>query len=253
VWGCTAERWRVRMRMARPRRRTEAAAHGKAAQGTNDRNRATTRAQWGRQRHLQEDSQHGSKVGLTQRRRGGGRYDSPPRREGRASTDEWGSGSSPRWPRAEVQVLVEKGEAGGRRGRSRRRGGQRKQRRRLHRGTWLHGVQELHGRPPVLAAAPASLPRTAPPSPPLPPVLLLLRRAVVWTGDETSRRLGLGARGGAVAAYLQRRSAMDVWTARMRRRARGRIATTLQLGAAAPRSTGVTKEKGRRVTTATSS
>jgi hypothetical protein len=195
--GCTAERWRVRMPAARPRRRTEAVARGKAAQGTNDRNRATTRAQWGRQRHLQEDSQHGSKVSLTQWQRGGERYDSPPQCEGRASTDEWESGSSPRWPRAEVQVLVEKGEAGGRRGRSRRRGGQRKQRRRLRRGTWLHGVQELHGRPPVLAAA---LPRTAPPSPP--PPLLLLRRAVVWTGDETPRRLGLGARGGAVAAYL---------------------------------------------------
>jgi hypothetical protein len=34
------------------------------------------------------------------------------------------------------------------------------------------------------------------------PLLLLLRCAVVWTGDETPRRLGLGARGGAVAAYL---------------------------------------------------
>jgi hypothetical protein len=37
----------------------------------------------------------------------------------------------------------------------------------------------------------------------LPPTLiLLLRRAVVWTGDGTPRRLGLEARGGAVAAYL---------------------------------------------------
>jgi hypothetical protein len=39
----------------------------------------------------------------------------------------------------------------------------------------------------------------------------------------------------------------------MHRRARGRIAMVLQLGAVAPRSTSVTKEKGRRVTTATSS
>jgi hypothetical protein len=45
---------------------------------------------------------------------------------------------------------------------------------------------------------------------------------------------------------------MDSWTARMRRKARGRIATALQLGATAPRSTGVTKGKVRRVTKATS-
>jgi hypothetical protein len=38
---------------------------------------------------------------------------------------------------------------------------------------------------------------------------------------------------------------MDMWTAWMRRRARGRIATELPLGAAAPRSIGVTKRKGR--------
>jgi hypothetical protein len=37
----------VRMPAARPRRRTEAAVHGKATQGTNDRNRATTRAHGG--------------------------------------------------------------------------------------------------------------------------------------------------------------------------------------------------------------
>jgi hypothetical protein len=36
---------------------------------------------------------------------------------------------------------------------------------------------------------------------------------------------------------------MDVWTAWMRRRARDCIATVLQLGTAAPRSIGVTKEE----------
>jgi hypothetical protein len=46
---------------------------------------------------------------------------------------------------------------------------------------------------------------------------------------------------------------MDTWTTWMHRRAGGRIATTLQLGTAAPWSTGVTKEKGRRVTTTTTS
>jgi hypothetical protein len=45
---------------------------------------------------------------------------------------------------------------------------------------------------------------------------------------------------------------MDAWMAQMRRRARGRIATALQLGAMVPRSIGVTKGKWTRVTTATS-
>jgi hypothetical protein len=85
-----------------------------------------------------------------------------PRHEDRASTDEWGNGSSPRWPRAEVQALVKKGEVGGQSRRRRQCYGSRKQRRWLRRGTWLHGVQELHGRPPVLEVVPASLPRTAP-------------------------------------------------------------------------------------------
>jgi hypothetical protein len=49
---------------------------------------------------------------LTQWRRGCGRYHSPPRCKGRASTDEWGNGSSPRWPRAKVQTMVKKREAG---------------------------------------------------------------------------------------------------------------------------------------------
>jgi hypothetical protein len=54
------------MPVARPRRRTGAAAHGKAAQGTKKRNKATTRARWSRQRHLQENaSQPGSMAGIT--------------------------------------------------------------------------------------------------------------------------------------------------------------------------------------------
>jgi hypothetical protein len=36
---------------------------------------------------------------------------------------------------------------------------------------------------------------------------------------------------------------MDAWMAQMRRRARGRIATALQLGAAAPRSTASLKRR----------
>jgi hypothetical protein len=45
---------------------------------------------------------------------------------------------------------------------------------------------------------------------------------------------------------------MDAWMARMREWARGSIATELLLSAAVPRSTGVTKGKGRRMTTAAS-
>jgi hypothetical protein len=47
--GCVRERER-----AGPRRWLGAATHGMAAQGTKNRNKATTRARWSWQRHLQE-------------------------------------------------------------------------------------------------------------------------------------------------------------------------------------------------------
>jgi hypothetical protein len=57
--------------------------------------------------------------------------------------------------------------------------------------------------PSAPAAAWASLPRSTPPSrlPPPPPSSPPLVHGVV-DGDETPRRLGSGAHGGAVAAYL---------------------------------------------------
>jgi hypothetical protein len=63
----------------------------------------------------------------------------------------------------------------------------------------------LLGWPLTPAAAWASLPRLTPPSPLLPPFFSSF--GAWWRGwDETPRWLGLGAHGGAVAAYLYRRA-----------------------------------------------
>jgi hypothetical protein len=104
---------------ARPRRRTGAAAHGKAAQGTiqsnNTRAVGTATAPARKCILAWHEGRHHT---VRARRRNGDdkvykRYNSPPLREGRASTDEWGNGSSPRWPQGEVQALVKEGKAGG--------------------------------------------------------------------------------------------------------------------------------------------
>jgi hypothetical protein len=70
------------------------------------------------------------------------------------------------------------------------------------RGAGLLGVQGLHERPPASAVASASLPCPTPPST-LPPSSLPPVRGSV-NGDETPRRLGLGARGGTAAATYGR-------------------------------------------------
>jgi hypothetical protein len=130
---------------------------------------------------------------------------------------------------------------GARRGR-RWRSGQRKLRRRLRRGPWLHGNQQLHGRPPVFAAALALLPRYSfpLPPPPSPP-------ACRWCGQGNAPlgRLGLGAPEGCGGGYLLRRTTRGTWTARMRGTARDRIATAPPARRGGARPTGVTKgERG---------
>jgi hypothetical protein len=92
---------------AGPRRWPGAATHGMAAQGTKKRNKATTRARWSWQQHLQEKtSQPGLKAGITS---GGGavvRYERrvPPRLEGRGVH---------RWQGKLVLTLVATGRSAG--------------------------------------------------------------------------------------------------------------------------------------------
>jgi hypothetical protein len=72
---------------------------------------------------------------------------------------------------------------------------------RVRHGPWPLGVLESHEWPLSLAAAWMSLPRPTPPS----PLPLLTSPPLVCgaaDGDETPRRLGLGAQGGTVVAYL---------------------------------------------------
>jgi hypothetical protein len=132
-------------------------------------------------------SQHGTKAGLTQRRarRRSGRHGVPARLEGRDLDGEWESASSPRWPQAEVQASVQRGEAGS----STRKNTAARSRGSRARRCDSPGRSLLLGRPPVFAAKGSS-------SHGRPPRLLPLLLSPTSTAAEMWRnspvRLGLG-------------------------------------------------------------
>jgi hypothetical protein len=190
VLGCTtAQGWRACMGACvnakcagvGPRRWPGAATQGVAAQRTKKRNKATTRARWSWQRHLQDKvSQPGSKAGITS---GGGAVARcerrvPPRLEGRGV--HRGQGKL-------VLTLVATGRSAGvgeegRCGSSARRK-KTTARRRGNRGSrraqrmW---VRLLPRAAPVFAATafPRTTSNSSSPSSPSPPPLLLWRRCV---------------------------------------------------------------------------